>query len=328
MAFYGAWKPYVPVAKRRAKAEAAFRKASKRGGAAGAMQPVRLDGKKIAHSFWGQGWCRHLEGFADFENRLPRGRTYLRSNAVWHLDVQRGRVDAKVMGSSLYTVAVDIRPLPAGAWTALKDRCAGAIGSLLELLQGRLSDQVMRTVTDRDSGLFPKPREMTFSCSCPDWADMCKHVAATLYGVGSRLDQQPELLFLLRGVDAQDLIGAGIPVPATSPGADRIADAELGSIFGIELDPGPAASVPIPAATRTLRAPAAKRASASRPFAATGKSVRALRLEHGLSVDEFAERLAVSPASVLRWEAAKGTLKLHARCLAALGALQSTSKMS
>ena len=154
------------------------------------VQPVRLTGRKIASTFWGEAWCEHLESFSDYENRLPRGRTYVRNGSVCHLAIQKGKIEAKVSGSSLYTVKIDIRTLPPAKWKSLKARCAGQVGSLLELLQGKLSDRVMTIVTDRDEGLFPSPKEIQLSCSCPDWATMCKHVAAVLYGVGARLDEQ------------------------------------------------------------------------------------------------------------------------------------------
>ena len=159
------------------------------------VQPVVIEGRKIAKSFWGEAWCGHLESFSDFENRLPRGRSYVRNGSVCHLAVAKGRIEAKVSGSELYNVKVAVKTLPGKRWNAVKGRCSGQIGSLLELLQGRLSDHVMAVVTDRQDGLFPSPKEISFECSCPDWAVMCKHVAAVLYGVGARLDAKPELLF-------------------------------------------------------------------------------------------------------------------------------------
>jgi uncharacterized Zn finger protein/DNA-binding XRE family transcriptional regulator len=209
------------------------------------IQPVVLDGRTIARSFWGKGWCDHLESFADYANRLPRGRTYVRNGSVCHLDIRPGRVEAIVSGSELYQVTIRIKELKTAPWTVIKDKCAGHIGSLLELLQGKLSDQVMSIVTHRQHGLFPQPGEMTLDCSCPDWADMCKHVAAVLYGIGSRLDSRPELLFLLRDVDAQELIAAEMALPdaAASTAGDTLADDQLGAIFGIDLDTETAANL-------------------------------------------------------------------------------------
>jgi uncharacterized Zn finger protein/DNA-binding transcriptional regulator YiaG len=202
------------------------------------IQPVTIDGRTIARSFWGKGWCDHLESFADYANRLPRGRTYVGNGSVCHLDIRSGRIEAVVSGSALYQVVIRIKELKTATWRSIKDKCAGHIGSMLELLQGKLSDQVMSIVTHRQHGLFPQPGEMTLDCSCPDGADMCKHVAAVLYGVGSRLDSRPELLFLLRDVDAQELIAAEMALPDTAGGVaeEALAADQLGAIFGIDLD--------------------------------------------------------------------------------------------
>jgi uncharacterized Zn finger protein len=231
----------VPVAERRRKAAKKMEALRKKGVD---VQPVTIDGRKIAKSFWGQSWCDHLESFSDYENRLPRGRSYVRNGSVCHLAMAKGRVEAKVSGSELYDVKVTIKTLPSAKWTSLKGRCSGEIGSLLELLQGRLSDRVMEVVTHREQGLFPLPGEMSFTCSCPDSARMCKHVAAVLYGVGARLDDKPELLFALRGVDHEELIAADAEkavAAATSRGkSKRLADSDLGEVFGIELAPAAA----------------------------------------------------------------------------------------
>jgi uncharacterized Zn finger protein/DNA-binding transcriptional regulator YiaG len=200
------------------------------------IQPVTIDGRTIARSFWGKGWCDHLESFSDYANRLPRGRTYVRNGSVCHLDIRPGRIEAIVSGSELYNIVIRIKELKAATWASIKNTCAGHIGSMLELLQGKLSDQVMAIVTDRHHGLFPQPGEIALDCSCPDWADMCKHVAAVLYGVGSRLDSRPELLFLLRDVDAQELIAAEMALPEAATASDILADDQLGAIFGIDLD--------------------------------------------------------------------------------------------
>jgi uncharacterized Zn finger protein len=236
------------------------------------VQPVQIEGRKIATTFWGAAWCEHLEAFSDFENRLPRGRTYVRNGSVCHLAVSQGKIEARVSGSELYKVEVTIKTLPAKKWKAIKQRCAGQIGSLLDLLAGRLSEGVMEVVTDRQNGLFPLPGEMSFQCSCPDWAHMCKHVAAVLYGVGSRLDTRPELLFLLRGVNHEELIAAdaeeALAAATTRGTSKRLAKADLGEVFGIDLDAGDessangtaAAATPRPRrATKTTAKPVAKK---------------------------------------------------------------------
>jgi len=187
------YKPYVPVAQRRLNAAKKMKSLAKQGQK---IEPVEIvHRRKIADSFWGRAWCEHLESYSDFANRLPRGRTYVRNGSVCHLAVATGRIDALVMGSSLYRQCIRVDPLPPAKWEALKQRCRGGIGSLIELLQGRISDEIMGIVTDRSAGLFPAPREIHTDCDCPDWADLCKHLAAVLYGVGARLDSAPELLF-------------------------------------------------------------------------------------------------------------------------------------
>ena len=238
MARYGyGWRPYVSVAQRRAQAQRKMNALRKKGVD---IQPVEIEGRRIAKSFWGKAWCDHLESFSDFANRLPRGRTYVRNGSVCHLEISEGEVKAKVAGSAIYDLHIQIETLPAKKWKALKKRCAGQIGSLLELLQGKLSNQVMMVVSDQKEGLFPLPAEISLKCNCPDWARMCKHVAAVLYGVGARLDQQPELLFKLRGVDHEELIAADAEAAvsaATSKGkAKRLATGDLADVFGIDLD--------------------------------------------------------------------------------------------
>ena len=239
MAWYGEWRPYVPVAQRRRQAERKMDALRKKGVN---VEPVTIDGRKIARTFWGEAWCDHLESFSDFANRLPRGRTYVRNGSVCHLAIGRGKIEAKVAGSELYSVTVGVSELPAKKWQGVKQRCAGQIGSLLELLQGRLSDHVMEVVTDRNEGLFPLPKEITLRCSCPDWAVMCKHVAAVLYGVGARLDNKPELLFELRGVNHNELIAADAEraVSAVTRGGKsrRLSAGSLSDVFGIDVDTG------------------------------------------------------------------------------------------
>jgi uncharacterized Zn finger protein len=226
------------VAQRRAKALKQMEKLRKKGMD---IQPVKIEGRQIARTFWGRGWCDHLEKFSDYENRLPRGRTYVRNGSVCHLDVQKGQIAAKVSGSEIYDIKITIKPLPKEKWRRVKQASAGRIGSLLELLQGKLSDHVMAVVTDKDRGLFPRPAEISLDCSCPDWATMCKHVAAVLYGVGARLDEKPELLFLLRGVDHSELVteeaAKAVVTKARKTSRRTLDESRLSEVFGIDLAP-------------------------------------------------------------------------------------------
>jgi uncharacterized Zn finger protein len=236
MGWYYGFKPYVSVAKKRARALKTIASLQKKGQK---LSPVTIEGNKIARTFWGKAWCDNLESYSDFENRLPRGRSYLRNGSVVDLQIAPGKVTALVNGSELYKVQIDMKSVKPDCWSCIRRECAGQIGSLIELLQGKLSNSVMGVITRPDGGLFPKPPEIKKSCSCPDWADMCKHVAAVLYAVGARLDKEPELLFVLRQVDHLDLItqaGDLSAVTKGSAGVKTIAGDELADVFGIELE--------------------------------------------------------------------------------------------
>jgi len=307
------WPTYVPVSERRAQAKREVTKLRKKGES---IQPVEIEGRTIARSFWGKGWCTHLESFGDYSNRLPRGRSYVRNGSVCHLEIDKGKVEAIVSGSELYRVRVDIVPLKASKWKRLKQECTGKIGSLIELLQGNLSDEVMNTVTHRERGLFPRPGEIKYTCDCPDWADMCKHISAVMYGIGARLDSRPELLFVLRGVDHGELIDADAASDAiVGKGSGRarrrsLSNKDLESVFGVELAAPQGAQAGGQAANR-------KRP----PFKPTARAIAKLRRDLGMSKTEFAKSVGVSPATVGNWEKARGRIKPHAKGLAGLNRL-------
>jgi uncharacterized Zn finger protein len=235
MSYFG-WQPYVPVAERRRRAERKLAKLKKNGQS---IAPVTIEGRTIATTFWGKAWCANLERYSDYESRLPRGRSYVRNGSVVDLQVRKGEVAAMVAGSELYKIEITIAPVKAARWKAICRDCAGTIDSLVELLQGRLAKGVMDRVCREADGLFPSPTEIKLSCSCPDWADMCKHVAAALYGVGARLDQKPQLLFVLRGVDENELIaGAGqnLTLTKSAPSAAKMLDdSNVAALFGLEM---------------------------------------------------------------------------------------------
>jgi uncharacterized Zn finger protein len=228
------FRPYVPVAQRRARAAREVEKRRKKGQV---ISPIVIEGRTIARTFWGKAWCDNLESYSDYENRLPRGRTYVRNGSVVDLQIRSGEVTALVSGSELYQVRITIAPLPGKQWRDLKSRCAGQIGSVVELLQGQLSKGVIGLVTSHDGGLFPRPAEIKMSCSCPDWAGMCKHVAAVLYGIGARLDHQPELFFHLRKVDHLELIEEAVSTAGrtTATRKKTLAEADVAGVFGIEI---------------------------------------------------------------------------------------------
>ncbi|MCX6119678.1 MAG: SWIM zinc finger family protein [Proteobacteria bacterium] len=234
---YGGWAPYVPVAERRRQAAKKIATMTKKGEK---VSPVFIDGRTIANTFWGKSWCENLESYSDFENRLPRGRTYVRNGSVVDLKIAPGKIQALVSGSSLYKVEIGIMSLENSRWQKVLASCTGKIDSLLDLLQGKLSKGVMETVTSKEAGLFPTPQQITLKCSCPDYASMCKHVAAALYGVGSRLDHEPEMLFRLRDVDHLELIAkasTSTAINKTRMVKDKSLETnDLGSLFGIEMD--------------------------------------------------------------------------------------------
>ena len=230
------WKPYVPVAKRRERAARLVAILKLEGES---LSPVTAARGSIAKTYWGKAWCQNLERYSDYASRLPRGRTYLRNGSVIDLKIEAGEVVARVMGSSLYRIVVKISAVPTVHWQSLSRDCARSIDSWVELLEGKLSTAVMERIARPGAGLFPSPREITFSCSCPDAAAMCKHVAATLYGIGARLDAEPELLFRLRRVDSKELVArvgeGGVPIQQRPAGSRILDSSKLADVFGLDL---------------------------------------------------------------------------------------------
>lgn len=238
---YSEWPEYVTVAERRTRAARAVSRLGKKGSD---LDPVRIDGRAIATTPWGRAWCAHIEAYRDYVNRLPRGRSYVRNGSVIHLAIAAGKIEARVAGSEIYEVTISIPALAAARWKSVVEQCAGRIDSVVQLLAGKLDAAVMARLCDATDGLFPGPRQLGMSCSCPDYATMCKHVAAVLYGVGNRLDRRPELLFTLRGVSHEELV-VRAAVDSISrkprPEAAPLAGTDLGALFGIDLDDGTSA---------------------------------------------------------------------------------------
>ena len=281
---YYAWYPYVPGAVKRRLAERKLAKLKKQGRS---IAPVRIEGRTITKSFWGKAWCVNLERYSDYENRLPRGRTYVRNGSVVDLQITKGEIAAMVAGSELYQIKIAIAPVTRARWKSICRDCAGTIDSLVELLQGRLAKGVMDRVCREGDGLFPSPTEIKLSCSCPDWADMCKHVAAVLYGVGARLDEKPQLLFVLRDVDESELLasaGQDSSLIRAGPGAAKVLDeSDVAALFGLEMAETTPTPIPAsPVSKRPLQSKAQKVGKMS-----TGKTKPAAKNDtaHGATRD-------------------------------------------
>jgi uncharacterized Zn finger protein len=222
------WMPYVSVGERRHQAERAAAKLRD-------SSPVNISGTRIAQTFWGKSWCENLEKYSDYRNRLPRGRTYVRSGCVIDLRITRGVVRALVSGSRVYEVEVDVAAIPKQRWKAVCQDVAGQIDSLVSLVKGEFNKTVMERLCQQKTGLFPQPSEIKFDCNCPDSARMCKHISAVLYGIGARLDEHPGLLFVLRNVNQEDLI-AHAGERMTKPKTSRLLHSgNLSELFGIEI---------------------------------------------------------------------------------------------
>ncbi len=270
--YYNGYPPYVSVAERRAKAEKKLRQLKKKNPG---ITPVIIEDGKIAKTWWGKSWNKNLESYADFSNRIGRGRSYVRHGSVLHLEIQRRKVSALVQGSASrpYKVAIEIEKIPKRTWKNLKQESAGKLDSLQELLAGKFPKALGKLFTEPGEGLFPSPGEISFSCSCPDYADMCKHVAAALYGIGARLDQKPALFFTLRDVAIDDLVSQALEsksqelLEKAKKKSDRVIEnTDLSSLFGIQLDEEGAPGVPPPESTPVTKkkktAPARKKQAA------------------------------------------------------------------
>jgi uncharacterized Zn finger protein len=295
MSYSHFWRPYVPVHERRQNAAREMEKLGKKGHR---VSPVVIQGRNIANTFWGKAWCDNLERYSDFSNRIPRGRTYVRNGSVVDLQLAPGEADARVSGSSLYKVNVKIAPVKPAQWQQICRDCAGGIDSLVELLQGRFSKAVMERVCEPGKGLFPASSEIKFECSCPDWASMCKHVAAVLYGIGARLDEQPELLFRLRKVDETELIahaGKGVPLSVKGPAAEKVLEGtEVADLFGLEMaQAAEPEGEPYAKAKKPKRATAKAAASLEKPARAS----RAKALDGKRSVGRRGLQVTAEPAA-------------------------------
>ncbi|WHH60604.1 SWIM zinc finger family protein [Petroclostridium sp. X23] len=239
---YNGFSEYVPVAERKKRAQKAAEKLKEKNPD---ISPVIIEGRKLARTWWGKAWNDNLERYSDYANRIDRGRSYVRNGAVLDLKIEKGKVTALVQGSSSkpYKVIINIHPIDDDTWENIKSSCEGKIESLQELIDGKFPKVLSELFMAKGRGLFPAPTEITLTCSCPDWAVMCKHVAAVLYGIGARLDENPELFFELRNVKIEDLITEAVK-GKTKAMLDRaqtksrriMEDADIASMFGVELE--------------------------------------------------------------------------------------------
>ena len=314
------WAPAMTVGARKAKVKrtlAEYRKEGK------SISPVEIQGRTIARTFWGKAWCDNIESYRDYAYRLERGRSYVRSGAVIDLQIGEGAVTALVIGSGEkpYRVSVRIDPMRPDDWKALVQRAAGRVSSLFALAQGQLPEELLQDFCNPETGLFPKPREIHFDCSCPDGASCCKHVAAVLYGIGARLDKKPELFFTLRGIDPDSIVSDEVVETLTEGASNELENADLSDVFGISLDADASAPLPPPPASKpprrpTPKAPPPKPVHKASPKAkpSPGKAkpdcaarIKALRTRLGLSQTALAKRLGTYQVAVSLWERGKAT---------------------
>ena len=275
--YYG-YPRYVSVAERRARARRKLEQLRKKHPN---LQPVVIEGGSLVRTWWGKAWNGNLQKYADYANRVGRGRSYVRHGALLDLQISPGQVNALVQGTrgSPYKIRIAIKPVGRAIWKEIRTACEGQVASLQELLEGRFPKGLAELFTAKGSGLFPSPKEIEFKCSCPDWAYMCKHVAAVLYGIGTRLDEDPSLFFVLRKMKMDDLItqavrdkSARLLKQAAKKTSRVIDDADMADVFGIELeataaaekDGTKAATIEPDAAVKARRRGPAKKATKKR----------------------------------------------------------------
>ncbi len=306
---------YIPVGEKREKADRTLKKLKKKNPD---IQPIVIEGRTLGKTWWGRAWNENLERYADYANRIGRGRSYVRHGAVLDLRIDPGSVSALVQGSTSrpYTVTITIKPLAKKTWKKIKTGCIGRFESLQDLLAGKFPKALSEIFTARGKGLFPSPAEITLDCSCPDWAEMCKHVAAVLYGIGARLDEDPALFFRLRKVRMEDLVAEAMEETtgkllekAEKKTGRVIADADLENVFGIVMEDrldfgGIKSTKPLPDSTprkSVKKPPAALSAGKKKTAPADGKTlvldvVRASRT--GVTVPTLCKKTGLNPVKV------------------------------
>lgn len=239
MAFYNYYPEYIPVAQKKVEVKKQIEKLKKKNTN---LEPIIIEGKNIANTWWGKAWNKNLENYADYSNRISRGRSYVRMGAVLDLKIETGIVKALVQGSEKkpYEIEIRITALSNDKWDSILKLCNHKIDNLAELVEGKFPKELEEIFTLKGKGLFPTDKEIKFSCSCYDWADMCKHVTAVLYGIGARFDDDPTLFFKLRNIDFEVLLKKTIEQKMQSllKNSDKksnrvLDDDDISGLFGI-----------------------------------------------------------------------------------------------
>ena len=203
---------------------------------------IKLKSKNISCEWWGQQWCQNIGKYADYANRLERGRTYIRKQAVESLELKDRYIAARVKGSYFpyYDVVVEVDPLREDKVSEVLEQ----IKDISLITNGYVSNDYYNLFTVKE-GLFPDTNEIRFSCTCPDCASMCKHVAAVLYAFGSILDKDPLALFKLRGVEVETYFDKKLyetankmfqSISSFSSDERTISEDDISNVFGLDID--------------------------------------------------------------------------------------------
>ncbi len=225
---------YVRVQKRRTYARDIAAQLERQGEI---LTPAVAHGKNIANQFWGRAWCHAIDEWQDCAYRLPGGRSLLKNGGVIDLKISRNSVIARVAADQVYDVQLHYRDADPYSVAELRSQCAGKLTGLLDFIQGKLSEEVMQYICNPVYGLFPEYGDFKISCTCLDDAVLCRHAAAALYAVATRLDDEPELFFTLRGIDAKDFFEAeDILTQTGSNSAEGLSADELSKTFGIDIE--------------------------------------------------------------------------------------------
>ncbi len=188
--YYGHYTPSVPI-----KVKGGVKSQSGRG--------------SFGQSWWAKRWISVLESFR-IGARLQRGRSYARRGQVASIDISKGLVTARVQGSrkTPYSITINIKTLSRPEWEKIAAALSGQVFFIAKLLAGEMPENIEDVFKELELTLFPdKLKDIETNCSCPDWSNPCKHIAAVYYLLGEEFDRDPFLIFKLRGMDRDELLG-------------------------------------------------------------------------------------------------------------------------